>query len=71
MKGLNGNVDRISIGNTLNHMDGFPVAMLTAKAFFDTFNIETKVPLPSLISFFKDKIWNSYLANIMHWAGVK
>jgi len=37
MKGLGGNVDTISTGNTLNHMDGFPVAMMVAKEFFDTF----------------------------------
>jgi len=37
MKELNGNVDTVCTGNTLNHMDGFPIAMLTAKAFFDTF----------------------------------
>lgn len=37
MKELGGNVDTISTGNTLNHMDGFPVAMIVAKEFFDTF----------------------------------
>ena len=36
MKELNGNVDTVCTGNTLNHMDGFPVAMMVAKEFFDT-----------------------------------